>query len=83
MISISAMRTYHRKKTYQTPRESRGERRQGLCREETEQDPVARARGQEEVWAEAVKDRAAVAAGGAVLEQARGAIASAPTAASE
>ncbi len=51
-----------------------------------EQDPEVRDPGQEEVWA-AVKDRATVKdragaaeARGAVLEQARGAIASAPSA---
>jgi hypothetical protein len=45
-----------------------------------EQDPEVRDPGQEEVWA-AVKDRAGAAeARGAVLEQARGAIASAPSA---
>jgi len=46
-----------------------------------EQDPGVRGQGQEEVWAEAVKARAAAGAGGAVLQQVREAIASAPTAA--
>gem|GEM_PF-6656057 len=44
-----------------------------------EQDPRVRGQGQEEVWVEAVKARAAAGAGVAVLQPVREAIASAPT----
>lgn len=46
-----------------------------------EQDPGSRDRGQEEVWAEAVRDRAAAEVLEEGLQQARGAIAFVPAAA--
>lgn len=74
---------FHPKSACVGSRESLLERREALCLEEMEQDPEGRDPGQGEVGADAVRDRAAAEASGAVLQQVRGGIAFAPTAARE